>query len=127
MEYNEFIEKVLRLDFILDEEQADLAIKAVLGIFLTSLPSEHAYWITENLPYPLTYDNLRKDPKPGSIPVSMDELVDEVMRTLVVQKEQSRVLVNLVLHVLRPALNQDILGALKSDLSSEWINTLLAA
>lgn len=54
MEYEDFIRAVSELDFIQDEEEADSAVKAALGILASRLDEEEARKLTEYLPNPLT-------------------------------------------------------------------------
>ena len=59
MDYLWLINRVQSLDFIKDRETADAAAKAVLGIYMSSIDEDRARKLAENLPEPLTLENLR--------------------------------------------------------------------
>src|SRR5436309_1356740 len=59
MDYQQFIQETRKLDFIPDEETADAAVKAALGVLASRLDEEHARKFTAKLPEPLTYERLR--------------------------------------------------------------------
>ena len=59
MQYEQFKQSVRDLDFIGDEQTADAAVKAVLGVLVSRLDEDEAQRVTDHLPEPLTIDTLR--------------------------------------------------------------------
>ena len=59
MEYQDSLQAITSLEFIEEQEAADNATKAVLGMLASRLKEAEAKKLTENLPVPLSLANLR--------------------------------------------------------------------
>ncbi len=119
MDYQEFIDDIKELDFIEDEETADAAIRAVLGILASSLEEEDAKTIVSSLPEPLDMTNLRGQ-QAGVTPVTFDDCVVQVGRQFNMDEEDARVLVDTVLRSTRAALGGDKLAQVEEILPESW-------
>jgi hypothetical protein len=77
MDYSTFLDKIQSLDFIEDRETADAAIKAVLGIYMSSIDEDRAHKLAENLPEPLILENLRGQQRTKT-QVTPDQYLQEI-------------------------------------------------
>lgn len=119
MEYEDFIRAVSELDFIQDEEEADSAVKAALGILTGRLDEEEARKLTEDLPNPLTYEKLRghqlniKD-------ISAEEYISEIADQFSLDEDQAQELVSTVLQVAKEAIGYETVAELEQHLPEDW-------
>jgi len=119
MDYREFIQDIKALEFIEDEDTADAAIKAVLGILSSSLEEEDARRITGVLPAPLDIVKLRgHQVRPTN--VSYDECLTEVAQQFNMDNEHARLLTDAVLRSTRAALGGEKLAEVEDILPESW-------
>jgi uncharacterized protein (DUF2267 family) len=96
MDYSTFLDKIQSLDFIEDRETADAAIKAVLGIYMSSIDEGRAHKLAENLPQPLTLENLRGQQRTKTQVTPEQYLQDQFS----ISRAQTRELIPTVFNVL---------------------------
>lgn len=126
MEYEDFIDDVVDLDFIEDPDVADSAVKAVLGILTSTLDEPQARKLTESLPDPLSYDRLRGH-QANPLSLSMDEYCEEVSAQLNLNPEQARELIDTVFHTTKEAVGEDVIEELEDDMPPEIAEEILNA
>lgn len=119
MEYEDFIREVAQLDFIQDEEEADSAVKATLGILAGRLNEEEARKLTEYLPIPLTYEKLRGD-QAGETDISAEEYIAEIADQFSIDEDQAHQLVSTIFQVTKEAVGFDTLAELERSLPDDW-------
>lgn len=124
MEYNDFIRKVRDLDFIKDQDTADAAVKAVLGILTSRLKEPLAHKLTDRLPEPLSYEKLRSHQKSVAIAISVESYVSEIATQFNISRDQAGTLVKTVLNITKNALDPATLDEFKQYLSSDWDEAL---
>ena len=96
MDYSTFLDKIQSLDFIEDRETADAAMKAVLGIYMSSIDEDRARKLAENLPEPLTLENLRGQQRTKTQVTPEQYLQDQFS----ISRAQTRELIPTVFNVL---------------------------
>ncbi len=106
MNYENFIQEVRKLDFMQDDQAADSAIKAVLGILASRMEEPGAKKLTENLPNPLTLEKLRGH-QATPTRISADDYVSGIADEFSLDNSQSKGLINKVLHVTKDTIGQD--------------------
>ena len=89
-------DKIQSLDFIEDRETADAAMKAVLGIYMSSIDEDRARKLAENLPEPLTLENLRGQQRTKTQVTPEQYLQDQFS----ISRAQTRELIPTVFNVL---------------------------
>ncbi|HAR63671.1 MAG: DUF2267 domain-containing protein [Candidatus Margulisiibacteriota bacterium] len=127
MDYQEFIREVESLDFIKDQETADAAIKASLGILVSRIPEPQAKKLAEELPDPLTYEKLRSHQKGIQLSISVDETVAELSKQFGFNNIQSRQLLNIVFGAAKDAVGDDTIDDIEEKLPDDWVEMLEAA
>jgi len=118
MEYQEFIDDIKTLDFIEDDDAADAAIKAVLGILSSSLEEDKARKITDALPYPLKIETLRRQADIN--PATYDDCVAQIAKQFQMEDGNARELVDAVLRSTRAALGGQRLSEVEDILPDSW-------
>ena len=122
MEYDEFIEEVLDLDFMEDEEEADAAVKAVLGVLTSNMPEPQARTFAERLPDPLTLEKLRGQRKMTQI--SADQYLAVISDQFDIDDFQARTLIRVVLQVAREAVGNETFAELEEYMPSDWVEIM---
>ncbi|MEW5895880.1 MAG: DUF2267 domain-containing protein [Candidatus Omnitrophota bacterium] len=119
MDYQTFIDEVRETDYVKDEETADAAIKAVLGILASEVDEETAHRMTDQLPEPLTYDRLRGRQQ-DVMGISFDENVAEFSDQFNLREDDSVQLIRKIYHVSKEALDPGIVWEITESLPPEW-------
>jgi len=119
MEYEDFIRAVGELDFIQDEDEADSAVKAALGILASRLDEEEARKLTEYLPNPLTYEKLRGH-QLSDLDISAEEFISEIADQFGINEDQAHELVSTVLQVAKEAIGYETIVELEQHLPEDW-------
>jgi uncharacterized protein (DUF2267 family) len=119
MDYQEFIDDIKVLDFIKDDNTADAAIKAVLGIMAGSIKEEDAKFITGALPEPLRYQKLRGHRKQMTA-VTFEQCISRIAQEFDMNESRARILTDTVLRSTRAALGGDRLGQVEEILPESW-------
>ncbi|MGM0427998.1 MAG: DUF2267 domain-containing protein [Thermodesulfobacteriota bacterium] len=119
MDYQEFIEDIQSLSFIEDEETADAAIKAVLGIMSSSVEEDIARRMTVALPEPLNIRKLRGHQDPV-VPVTFEQCVTQIVEQFQLEEANARRLTNAVLRSTRAALGGEKLGQIEALFPETW-------
>ncbi|MGA1874162.1 MAG: DUF2267 domain-containing protein [bacterium] len=123
MEYQDVINEVQNLGFIKDQNMADAATKAVLGILASAVEKRYAQILTANLPDPLTFEKLRGQQR-QIVKLSIDSYLTELGNQFKISKEQAAELVNTVLHIAKEAIPREDLAQLRESLPPD-VSTLL--
>jgi uncharacterized protein (DUF2267 family) len=119
MEYEDFIRAVSELDFIHDEEEADSAVKAALGILASRLDEDEARKLTEYLPNPLSYEKLRGHQLTDT-DISAEEFISEIADQFNLDEDQAQELINTVLQIAKEAIGYDTIVELEQHLPEDW-------
>jgi uncharacterized protein (DUF2267 family) len=123
MEYAQFIEHVVNLEFIPDRDTADAAVKAVLGILASRLEEPEARMLTEKLPEPLNLERLRgHQVRPHGI--SVEQYISEVGEQFRLSEDQAEILIKTVLHLVKDELGAVTVSEFESLLPADWRATI---
>ncbi|MHB9155522.1 MAG: DUF2267 domain-containing protein [Endomicrobiales bacterium] len=120
MEYDRFIQEVRKLGFIKDQDSADAAVKAVLGILASRLKEPQARGLSARLPAPLDYEKLRSHQAKVALMISVDEYLAELSSQFKITLDQAGQLARTVLHVAKQAVGSDTAAELEENLSPDW-------
>ncbi len=120
MDYQEFVQEVLKLEFIKDEATAGKAIKTVLGVLASKLEEPRARVLAENLPRPLDLEELQGH-QIQPLPIPADESIGAIGAKLQLDDEQARMLVNRVLRLAKKSMGDSAITGIERDLPVDWI------
>lgn len=123
MEYPSYIKQVTDLEFIKDEQTADAAIKAVLGILASRMEEEDARKLCQSLPQPLDCNILRGH-QVRPLEISVDQYFIEIGNQFNLDYNQARVLVTRVLHCVKESLERPVIDEVEEGLPGDWSRTL---
>ncbi len=123
MEYDRFIQEVRNLDFIENNETADAAVKATLGILVSRLTEEQARNFTRNLPDPLNLETLRSHQK-RAIGISPDEYTGVIRTQFNLGEDQARALIDTVLRSTKATLGEEAFYELRHHMPPEWADVV---
>lgn len=126
MDYQQFIQKVKEFDFIENDEQADAAVKAVLGTLASRLREPEAHKMTEKLPEPLTYEKLRGQ-QVYTTPISVDEYERSIGQQFHIGQENARKLIRTVFDTAKDAIGNETVKELEKALPDDWARLMEAA
>jgi uncharacterized protein (DUF2267 family) len=118
MDYGKFVHEIAQLDYIRNEEEADAAIKAVLGIIVSSLDVEVARRLTDALPHPLTLEKLRSH-QARTLAIPADYFFGELSNQFKINEAQAEDLAIHVLHHVKELLPEKDLQAVEEHLPAE--------
>jgi len=107
MDYQKLLGIVESLDFIPDESTANAAIKAVLGIMLSSMRQEDAQRVAHAFPEPLTLERLRGH-QIRPIRISPDYYITELALQFRFTHEQAAQLASTILHEVKSLIPEDV-------------------
>lgn len=126
MEYPDFINTAMKLDFIPDESTADSAVKAVVGILASRLDESGAAELTDSLPEPLTFERLRGDEK-TDLRMQAKDTFGVLATQFSMDEKQASFLVREVLGAVKSTLPRDRQSHLEEALPDDWRHLLEAA
>lgn len=126
MEYQEYLNRVFKCDFISDYQMADAAVKATLGVFASEMKEPAAKEMTKSLPEPLSFDKLRSHQKKMSENISFNEYLSEIAGQFHLKLTQSAELVDVVLRTTKDALDEQTRSLILQNLPAEWSKTIAA-
>lgn len=126
MVYQDFLREIRSLEFIRDEEMADSAIKAVLGIMLSSMREEDARKLAQTLPNPLTIDRLRGHQK-RHLRVTPDYYINEIGLQFSLAHDRAAELVSTVLNYVKKNIPEEIVVDWESHLPAEVAEVVRSA
>lgn len=118
MDYHEMTRRVRRLDFIRNEQTADAAVKAVLGILASRLNEEHARKITGKAEF-LLQDRASDDQKRIQT-ITVAEHISQVRSQFKLTIHQARILVRNVLYFAKEASGETALAEIRKSLPADW-------
>lgn len=120
MEYNQLTQSVKKFNFIgNDEQQADAAVKATMGIIASRMTEEDAREFANSLPEPLTLEKLRSH-QDYQNQVSPQEHFKVVATQFNINEEEAQRMVKDVLHTAKEGLSQDQFNSWKQKLPADW-------
>ncbi|MBI2400695.1 MAG: DUF2267 domain-containing protein [Deltaproteobacteria bacterium] len=126
MDYQRFLDTVKRLQFIRTEEDADAAIKTVLGILASSINQEQAKKFVSKLPEPLTIETLRSH-QARPLDITIEEFFDEVGAEFKLNPDQAKKLVDTVFRLTKDAVGEETITEVEFDMPAEVAEELEAA
>ncbi len=117
--YDSFVNAAFGLSFIADEETADAAIKAVIGMLASRLEEPAALRLAASLPDPLSLEKLRGK-QIHVTDLSIEQYYDGLSRQFDITAEQAQVLAVTILRLVKEALDADGISAMAGSLPDEW-------
>jgi uncharacterized protein (DUF2267 family) len=126
MDYQRFLDGVKRLQFIRTEQEADAAIKAVLGILASSMNQEQAEKFASRLPEPLTIKTLRSH-QARPLDITIEEFFDEIGAEFNLNPDQAKKLVDTVFRLTKDAVGEETITEVEFDMPADVAEELEAA
>lgn len=123
MEYSSYVKQVTSLEFIPDEQTADAAIKAVLGILASRMEEDEARKLCESLPQPLDCNVLRGH-QARPVDISVDQYLIEIGQQFKLDYNQANTLVTRVLHCVKESVERPVIEEIEEGLPSDWTQAL---
>ncbi|MBE0597866.1 MAG: DUF2267 domain-containing protein, partial [Desulfuromonadales bacterium] len=117
--YSHFLNAAASLSFIQNEETADAAVKAVLGILASRLEEGEARRLIARLPDPLSYENLRGHQQQVT-DLSVDQYYGSLARQFRLTRDQAQVLAVTILRLVKEALDTEGILEVEKSLPEEW-------
>lgn len=119
MEYNELMQSVRKFNFIGNEERADAAVKATMGIVASNMSEEDAKEFVNYLPEPLTLDRLRNH-QVYQNKVSPKDHIQIVATQFNIAEGEAQKLVENVLSATKQGLSQEQVKTWKQKMPEDW-------
>ncbi|MFW6253864.1 MAG: DUF2267 domain-containing protein [Chitinivibrionales bacterium] len=119
MNYARMVSTIGSLDFIPDHDTACSAIEAVLGMLLSRLDENTAWFIAQSLPSPLTYERLRGHQKHETT-IDIDTMLQGIRKQFGLDARQAQILINTVLHDAKGFLSHEQIRQVEQALPLEW-------
>lgn len=126
MQYQNFVQEVQKLTFIANPDQADTAIKSVLGHLASRLEEPQAQKMTQNLPEPLNLQKLRSH-QVDVTDISADQFLGDLCDQMQLNREQANQLVHTVFHIAKDAIGSDTVNEIQTNLPDDWARMIQAA
>ena len=123
MNYDEIIKRVRKLDFIRNDQRADAAVKAVLGILASRLNDEQAHKLAEKFPEQLAQNRFGSDDR-GMQPISVTEYTAGISAQYKISVHQARTLVRNVLYFTKLASGDNFILDIKKGLPVDWAEAI---
>lgn len=123
MEYNELMQSVKKFNFIQNEDQADAAVKATMGIVASSMSEEDAKEFVNYLPEPLTLDRLRNH-QVYQNKVSPKDHIQIVATQFNIDEGEAQKLVENVLSSTKQGLSDEQVKTWKQKMPKDWSSFL---
>jgi uncharacterized protein (DUF2267 family) len=123
MHYDEIIRRVRRLDFIRNDQRANAAVKAVLGILAGSLSDEQARKLAEKFPEHLGLNSFGSDGGRMQA-ISVAEYTANICAQFKISVHQARMLVRNVLYFTKEASGADDFPDIKKNLPNDWAEAI---
>lgn len=115
-------EAVQAIDFVEDEDMAEEAVKAVLGILSSKISEQEAREFTADLPEYLNYDILRGH-QVNPAPATPADTIEIVADKFDLEKEEARYLMLEIIGVTKEQ-NSGEISDIAAELSSDWQEAL---
>jgi uncharacterized protein (DUF2267 family) len=123
MDYHEMIRRVRKLDFIRNDETADAAVKAVLGILACALTEEQARKLSEKFPEQLALNRSGSGDR-SMQPVSVKEYTAGICAEYKISVHQARTLVRNVLYFTKIASGDNFILDIRQKLPVDWAEAI---
>jgi uncharacterized protein (DUF2267 family) len=124
--YSDYVAAADKLGYFDNTEEAESAVKMVLGILASRLEEREAHKLTDRLPSPLTYQRLRSH-QAHVTPISAEQYLTDLEREFGMSRDQALTLVGAVLAVTRNALGDEAVDELAESLPPDWNQLLMEA
>lgn len=120
MEYNQLIQTAKKFNFIGEnEQQADAAVKATMGIIASRMSEENAKDFANSLPEPLTLEKLRSHQE-NENELSPNEHFKVIATQFNINEEEAQRMVKDVLHTATEDLSEEQFNSWKQKLPQDW-------
>lgn len=120
MNYRSYLDQVMELPFINDEQAADAAIKAVLGVLASKIDDDWAQELSNVLPPELNFAILHGH-RHKPVLLSIDDFFASVASQMHLDWQQARDLVGRILHCVKESDDgADIMGEIETKLPPDW-------
>ncbi len=120
MNYRSYLEQVMGLPFINDEQAADSAIKIVLGVLTGKIGEDEARELTNYLPPELDLENLQRH-RQISPQLAVDDFFYAVGEELHLNWQEARDLVGRVLHCVKETEEgAELMEDMENRLPPDW-------
>lgn len=120
MEYNQLTQAVKKFNFIgNDEQQADAAVKATMGIIASRMTEEDAREFANSLPEPLSLEKLRSH-QDYQNQVSPQEHFQVIATQFNINEEEAQRMVKDVLHTAKEGISEEQFNTWKQKLPADW-------
>lgn len=119
MLYKSYLQHIRDLEFIQNDENAESALKAGLGILISVMDDDRAKRLTRELPDSLDYTTLKGN-QIGPVPLSFDEAVTSLANQRNMDAHEARVLLIRSIHAVKSGIDSGLLAELFSELPEDW-------
>jgi hypothetical protein len=123
MDNHEMTRRVRKLDFIRNDQTADAAVKAVLGILASRLNDEQAHKLAEKFPEHIVLNRFGSDDR-SMQPVSVSEYTAGISAQYKISVHQARTLVRNVLYFAKVASGDSFILDIKKGLPIDWAEAI---
>lgn len=118
LEYRRFLQDVKNLEFIRNQETADSAVKAIIGMLASSVEDGHARELTKSLPEPLTYERLRSR-QAREIAPNLGQFIGQIRTRLRLGQDEARKLIDTVFHTTKEVVGMNVISDIEGDLPKD--------
>ncbi|MFW5774871.1 MAG: DUF2267 domain-containing protein [Chitinivibrionales bacterium] len=119
MDYAHMLCSVEGLDFIPDTPSAQAAIESVLGMLVSRLDANTAWFMTQSLPPHLSYQK-RRGHQRHITTIDIDSYLQGVRKQFGFDARQAQVLINTILHDVKGFLSAEQIRQVEQALPAEW-------
>ncbi len=119
MEYKQLVDSALRCNVFEDQNTADSAVKAILGILASRMSEEDAREMSSRLPSPLSLDKLRHR-QGWPLGISFNQYRYEIADQFHVSQDQAEAVICSVLHEIKEGFSPDTLHKWEQHLPGDW-------
>lgn len=117
--YEQFVDTAWNMGFFDDIEEAESAVKMVLGIAASRLQEKPARALTDELPDPLTYEKLRSH-QATPTEISAAQYVEDVAREFGVSDQDAREIIQTIWSQALNSMSDDKVGQIVRGFPSDW-------
>ncbi len=119
MDYAQLLSTIKELHFIGDDNKAEDAIKSVLGMLVSRLDENTAWYMTQSLPSHLSYEKLRGHQK-SITTIDIDSFLNGIEKQFGFNSREAQILINTVVHEIKGFLSREQIKQIELALPSEW-------
>lgn len=119
MDYRRLMDTMNQSGVFADQERADAAVKAVIGILASRMSEHDARELSSRLPEPLTYDKIRHR-QGWQLGISFDQYRYEIAGQFHINTDQAQRVIGSVFHLLKEEIPGDTLHKWEQHLPVDW-------